>query len=101
MSNVQSGRVEAYDADLSNYFDTIPHAQLLAVVRKRVVDQRILGLILSLRRPSRLVIVIEHDLAFIRRVAEHVVVLEPGGVITSGTAEDVLHRPEIMDAYLG
>jgi RNA-directed DNA polymerase len=34
-----------YDADLSRYFDTIPHDKLRACVQKRVSDRRVLPLI--------------------------------------------------------
>jgi RNA-directed DNA polymerase len=34
-----------YDADLKSYFDSIPHSQLMACVRVRVVDRAVLGLI--------------------------------------------------------
>ena len=40
-----SGRVEVIDADLSGYFDSIPHRCLLRVVAKRVSDGMILKLI--------------------------------------------------------
>lgn len=43
--NVRAGRVEAYDADLSSYFDTIPHDQLMACVERRIADGSILRLI--------------------------------------------------------
>jgi RNA-directed DNA polymerase len=43
--NLQQGRREIYDADLSSYFDTIPHDKLMACVRKRVSDRSVLGLI--------------------------------------------------------
>jgi RNA-directed DNA polymerase len=39
------GRTEVVDADLSSYFDTIPHANLLKLVARRVVDRGVLGLI--------------------------------------------------------
>lgn len=44
-SHLQAGLVEVYDADLQAYFDTIPHDQLLAAVRMRVVDRTVLSLI--------------------------------------------------------
>lgn len=39
------GRTQVIDADLSKYFDTIPHAKLMAVVAERIVDGAVLGLI--------------------------------------------------------
>jgi RNA-directed DNA polymerase len=47
-----SGRTEVIDADLSGYFDSIPHRQLLRLVARRVSDGRILALIKAwLRAP--------------------------------------------------
>jgi RNA-directed DNA polymerase len=43
--HLQAGYRAAYDADLKGYFDSIPHSQLLACVRMRVVDRRVLTLI--------------------------------------------------------
>jgi RNA-directed DNA polymerase len=40
-----SGRREVVDADLSGYFDTIPHAELMRLVRGRVSDGSILKLV--------------------------------------------------------
>jgi RNA-directed DNA polymerase len=39
------GRTEVVDADLSSYFDTIPHRNLLRLVAKRVVDRGVLNLV--------------------------------------------------------
>lgn len=39
------GYTEVIDADLSKYFDTIPHAKLMAVVAERIADGAILALI--------------------------------------------------------
>jgi len=44
-THLMGGRMEVVDADLSSYFDTIPHANLLKLVARRVVDRSILSLI--------------------------------------------------------
>lgn len=44
-SHLQSGKTEIYDADLSKYFDTIPHDKLKVVLRGRISDPRIIALI--------------------------------------------------------
>jgi RNA-directed DNA polymerase len=43
--HLQAGYQTVYDADLKGYFDSIPHSQLLACVRMRVVDRSVLQLI--------------------------------------------------------
>ena len=40
-----AGYIQVIDADLSKYFDSIPHAKLMAVVAERIVDGGILHLI--------------------------------------------------------
>ena len=44
-SNLNAGRREVYDADLSSYFDTIDHAKLMERVARRVADGAVLRLI--------------------------------------------------------
>ena len=43
--SIREGRNAVYDADLASYFDTIPHDKLIAGVRQRIVDGRVLSLI--------------------------------------------------------
>jgi RNA-directed DNA polymerase len=40
--HLRAGYQAVYDADLKGYFDSIPHAQLLACLRARVVDRTVL-----------------------------------------------------------
>ena len=42
---LQAGYQAVYDADLKDYFDSIPHEQLLACLRLRIADGRVLRLI--------------------------------------------------------
>ena len=42
---LNTGHTQVVDADLSGYFDSIPHAELLRCVARRVVDRHILRLI--------------------------------------------------------
>ena len=42
---VKGGETQVYDADLSSYFDTIPHDKLFLALRRRVTDGSVLALI--------------------------------------------------------
>lgn len=43
--HLQEGKTEVLDADLSSYFDTIPHDKLMIVMKQRIADARVLDLI--------------------------------------------------------
>lgn len=43
--NLQQGRRQVYDADLSSYFDTIDHDKLLEKLQRRIADRSVLRLI--------------------------------------------------------
>ena len=47
---LKAGHVWVVDADLKSYFDTIPHDRLLALVKARVADGRVLALVESFLR---------------------------------------------------
>jgi RNA-directed DNA polymerase len=42
---IRSGYVDVVDADLSKFFDTIPHAELMRSMARRVVDRQMLKLV--------------------------------------------------------
>jgi RNA-directed DNA polymerase len=47
---LKSGHVWIVDADLKSYFDTIPHDRLMALVKERIADGRVLALVESYLR---------------------------------------------------
>ena len=44
-AEIKSGKRQVYDADLSSYFDTIPHDKLFLALRTRITDSGVLSLI--------------------------------------------------------
>ncbi len=43
--NLKGNKTNVFDADLSGYFDTIPHNKLMILLKERISDQRVLRLI--------------------------------------------------------
>lgn len=50
---------------------------------------------------GRSVIVIEHDMDFVKRIANTVTVMHQGRVLSEGTVEQVQSDPRVIDVYLG
>jgi ABC-type branched-subunit amino acid transport system ATPase component len=50
---------------------------------------------------GKLVIFVEHDIDAVRTLADQVIVIAGGQVKGKGTPNELLNRPEIMEAYLG
>ena len=46
-------------------------------------------------------LVIEHDMPLVSTIADRIVALDQGAVIAAGTADHVLHHPEVVASYLG
>jgi ABC-type branched-subunit amino acid transport system ATPase component/ABC-type branched-subunit amino acid transport system permease subunit len=47
------------------------------------------------------VILVEHDMAMVMGISDHIVVLDAGAVIAAGTPGEVRHDPRVLKAYLG
>ena len=47
------------------------------------------------------VIVIEHDMEFVRSIARQVTVLHQGAVLAEGTMDQIQNNPDVIEVYLG
>ncbi|MDO6726805.1 MAG: urea ABC transporter ATP-binding protein UrtD [Cognatishimia sp.] len=50
---------------------------------------------------TRAVVVVEHDMEFVRRLNCKVTVLHEGSVLAEGSLDHVTQNPEVIDVYLG
>jgi len=83
------GYSDVVDADLSKYFDTIPHAQLMQSVARRIVDRHVLRLIkLWLKVPVE-----ERDGDGTRRMTG-------GKDVTCGTPQGGVISPVLANLYM-
>lgn len=58
------------------------------------------NLLMSLAQ-SHSIIVIEHDMEFVRQIARQVTVLHEGSVLCEGTMDEVQNDPRVIEVYLG
>ena len=72
-----------------------PTAGMTAAETRRTAE------IIKSLRGSHTIIVVEHDMAFVREIAEKVTVLHLGQVLAEGSIGEIERDPRVRDAYLG
>ncbi|MGH8861831.1 MAG: ABC transporter ATP-binding protein [Jatrophihabitantaceae bacterium] len=66
-----------------------------------VLGERIGSAVKNLSADGATVIVVEHNLAFIEKVCDSVIVMDQGHVIASGSYASLRDNPQVVTAYLG
>jgi branched-chain amino acid transport system permease protein len=73
-----------------------PQAGVNPVLRERMGD-----LILAMVEADITVLMVEHNLPFLERLCNHVIVMALGQTIASGSMAELRANPDVVDAYLG
>ena len=71
----------------------------VAGIHPELID-RILDRLRQLREQGKLIVFIEHNIAAVRQVADHIIVMDEGRIIAQGPPDEVLERSEIIEAYV-
>ena len=66
-----------------------------------VVRDEIKKILRDLRKSGETILLIEHDMHFVMDLADHVVVMDGGKLLTQGTPREIQNSPEVLEAYLG
>ena len=59
------------------------------------------GEIIKLMSEFHAVVVIEHDMEFVKQIAQRVVVLHQGQTLAEGSVQEVQNNPKVVEVYLG
>jgi urea transport system ATP-binding protein len=72
-----------------------PTAGMTAAETRRTAE------IIKALRGSHTLIVVEHDMAFVREIAQKITVLHMGQVLAEGDLSAIERDPRVREAYLG
>ncbi len=59
------------------------------------------GLIGALKKEKKTVLIVEHDLPFIAKICDRVIVLDVGRIVLMGSPQEVKHSKELQTIYFG
>lgn len=84
---------------------------LVANPRLLLVDEPVAGMtpqetehtaeLLTSLAGDHTVVVVEHDMEFVRSIAKHVTVLDQGSVLAEGSMDEIQNNPDVRRVYLG
>ncbi|HEV7423969.1 MAG TPA: ABC transporter ATP-binding protein [Candidatus Paceibacterota bacterium] len=91
---LEIGRVLAMDSKII-LFDE-PFAGLFPEVVKKIEQ-----IIKELKAEGKTIVLVEHNMAIIRSLCDHLIVMDAGKLLSEGSPEKVLGERAVLEAYLG
>ena len=91
---LEIGRAMVLDVN-THLFDE-PFAGLFPQMLERVKD-----IMKQMRDEGNTIIFVSHNMEIVREMSDHLIVLDSGKLLAEGDVDEVLSRPEVIEAYLG
>ena len=91
---LEIGRVMALDVSI--YLFDEPFAGLFPQMLERVK-----AIMKDIRDRGHTIVFISHNMDIVRELSDHIFVLDSGALLAHGEVEEVLGRPDVIEAYLG
>ena len=91
---LEIGRVLATDTKII-LFDE-PFAGLFPEIVRKIEE-----IILILKQEGKSIVLVEHNMAIIRKLCDHLIVMDAGKLLAEGNPEKVLIEKIVLEAYLG
>ena len=91
---LEIARVIAMNANII-LFDE-PFAGLFPEVVKKIEE-----IIIDLKTEGKSIVLVEHNMAIIRKLCDHLIVMDAGKLLSEGSPEKVLSEKIVLEAYLG
>ena len=91
---LEIGRAMAMDVGI--YLFDEPFAGLFPQMLERVK-----AILKDMREQGNTIVFVSHNMDIVRELSDHLFVLDSGNLLAVGEVEEVLNRPNVIDAYLG
>jgi urea transport system ATP-binding protein len=66
-----------------------------------VHEREATGRLLLAIAKNRAVVVVEHDMDFVKQIADRVTVLHQGRLLAQGPMDEIQRNPKVIEVYLG
>ena len=63
--------------------------------------ETVVSVIEDLRKNGKTILLIEHNMELVRKLTDHLIVMDAGKLLAQGKPREVLAQKKVIEAYLG